>query len=160
MGLANAMGAVSTDAHWILRLQQLHGEFRRTPADRWSVVFAAGVCVTFGGLFVGLMIGTPRDPEPLFAPAWFALPAVTLFGLAGWFVRTLDVRYEFENGELRAVRRGVVLWKEDLTGLTRVVATQGRSGIISMKLIWPDRTRRLELYRSVQAAVDGVEHVD
>jgi hypothetical protein len=153
MGVAYAMGGVPTDAHWINRLQHLHGEFRRTPADWWSVVFAAGVCVAFGGLCVGLMIGTARDPEPLFAPAWFALPAVALFGLAVAFVRKLDIRYQFEDGEVLAVRRGVVLWREDLAGLTRVTATQGRSGIISMKLIWPDHRRRMELYRSVQAAV-------
>jgi len=51
------------------------------------------------------------------------------------------------------VRQGVVLWREDLAGLQRVTATQGRSGIISMKLIWRDHSRRMELYRSVQAAV-------
>jgi len=87
MGVALAMGGVPTDAHWIVRLQHLHGDFRRTPSDWWSVVFAAGVCVTFGGLFVGLIIGAARDPEPLFAPAWFALPAVALFGLAVGFLR-------------------------------------------------------------------------
>ena len=153
IGVAYAMGGIPTDAHWIVRLQQLRGEFRRTSSDGWAVMFAAGVCVAFGGLYVGLMIGTARDPEPLFAPAWFALPAVALFGLAGWFVRKLDVCYQFEGGEVRAVRRGVVLWREDLAGLERVTATQGRSGIISMKLIWPDHSRRMELYRSVQAAV-------
>jgi hypothetical protein len=68
MGLAVAMGAVPTDAHWVGRLQHLRGEFRRTPADWWAVVFAAGVFVAFGGLCAGLMIGTARDPEPLFAP--------------------------------------------------------------------------------------------
>ena len=155
IAVAYAMGGIPTDAHWIGRLHQLRGEFRRTRSDWWSVVFAAGVFVAFGGLCVGLMIGTARDPEPLFAPAWFALPAVALFGLAGWFVRKLDIQYQFDNGELRAVRQGVVLWREDLAGLTRVTATQGRSGIISMKLIWPDHCRRMELYRSVQAAVEG-----
>src|SRR6185437_8934801 len=145
MGLAYAIGAVPTDAHWIVRLQHLHGDFRRTPSDWWSVVFAAGVCVAFGGLYVGLMIGTARDPERLFAPAWFALPAVALFGLAGWFVQKLDVCYQFEGGEVRAVRRGVVLWREDLAGLTGVTATQGRGGMIFMTLRWPDRTRRMEL---------------
>ena len=87
IGVAYAMGGIPTDAHWISRLQRLRGEFRRTPADWWSVVFAAGVFVAFGGLCVGLMIGTARDPEPLFAPAWFALPAVALFGLAVGFLR-------------------------------------------------------------------------
>jgi hypothetical protein len=157
MGVAYAMGAVPTDAHWVGRLQRLRGEFRRTRADWWAVGFAAGVCVAFGGLCVGLMIGTARDPEPLFAPAWFALPAVALFGLAGWFVRKLDIQYQFEDGEVRAVRRGVVLWREDLAGLTRVTATQGRGGMIFMTLRWPDRTRRMELYRSVRAAVEGRE---
>lgn len=155
MGVALALGGVPTDAHWISRLQQLRGKFRRTRSDRWAVVFAAGVFVAFGGLCVGFMIGTARDPEPLFAPVWFALPAIVLFGLAVVFVRKLDVCYQFEDGEVRAVRGGVMLWRENLAGLTRVTATQGRSGIISMKLIWPDHRRRMELYRSVQAAVES-----
>src|SRR6185437_16935003 len=82
-----------------------------------------------------------------------APPEARVLGVA--FVRKLDIYYHFDNGELRAVRQGVVLWREDLAGLKRVTATLGRSGIISMKLIWPDHRRRMELYRSVQAAVES-----
>jgi len=98
-----------------------------------------------------------RQGNSLSASGWSALPVVFCFGLATWFLRGLDVPYQFENGELRAVRRGVVLWKEDLTGLTRLTATQGRSGAIWMTLRWPDHTRRMELYRSVRAAVEAGE---
>ena len=79
MGVAVALGGVPTDAHWIGRLRALRGEFRRTPTDWWSVVFAAGVCVAFGGLCAGLMIGTAKDPEALFAPAWLRFPRSSSF---------------------------------------------------------------------------------
>ena len=154
-GVAYALGYFPTDARWASRLQHLHGEFRRTSSDWWSVVLTAAIFVAMGGLFVGLMIATARQAEPLSAPAWLAVPAMLFFGLAVWFLRRLDIRYQFENGELRALRRGVLLWKEDLTGLIRVTATEGRTGVIWMTLRWPDRTRRMELYRSVRAAVEG-----
>jgi hypothetical protein len=118
-------------------------------------MFTAAIGVAMGGLCVGLSTGVARDPEPLFAPAWFALPAILFFGLAVWFLARLDLRYRFEHGELRAVKGGVVLWKEDLAGLIRVTATEGRTGAIWMKCTWPDRTRRMELYRSVRAAVES-----
>jgi hypothetical protein len=157
IGVAYAMGGVPTDAHWIVGLQQVRGEFRRTPSDWWSMVFTAGICVAMGGLCVGLGLATAWQPDPLFSPAWFAVPAVLFFALAGWFLGRLDIRYAFENGEVRAVRRGVVLWREDLAGLMRVTATEGRTGVISMTLRWPDHTRRMELYRSVRAAVERRE---
>ena len=153
-GVAYALGAVPTQARWAHRLQHLHGEFRRTSADWWSVVFTAAVLAALGGAFVGLCIRTVLQKDSPFFSAWFAVLAAVVFGLAVWFLRRLDIRYEFENGELRAVRGGVVLWREDLTGLERVTATQGRTGVIWMTLTWPDRTRRMELYRSVQAELE------
>jgi hypothetical protein len=116
-------------------------------------VFTAGLFIAMGGLLVGFDLRTLRQSEPLFTAAWFSLPALVFFGLAVLLLRRLDTRYQFESGEVRAVRRGKVLWRENLTGLTRVTAMEGRSGLIWMKLTWPDHTRWMELYRSVLAEV-------
>ena len=153
-GVAYALGYFPTDSRWAHRLQHLHGEFRRTSSEGWSVRLTVALLVATGGAFVGFVIRTALQKDSPFFSAWFAVLAAVVFGLAVWFLRRLDIRYEFENGELRAVRGGVVLWREDLTGLERVTATQGRTGVIWMTLTWPDRTRRTELYRSVQAELE------
>jgi hypothetical protein len=73
--------------------------------------------------------------------------------MAAWLLMRNGVWYRFEGGTVSAYRAsGTLLWQEDLKDLSRIVCTRGRSTTV-MKLHWPDRTRRMDLYDSLEAAL-------
>jgi hypothetical protein len=64
------------------------------------------------------------------------------------------VRYKFDRGSVTALRGAKVLWHEDLTGLQYVLYTNGRWNDL-ITLHWPNRKRRIELYSSLQQALNS-----
>jgi hypothetical protein len=154
IGLARGFGYVPTGPVWVHRLQSLHGDFRRSRWDRWTRYVIEGIGLAGGAWTLGFSVQRylriPSGTDLILGA--MALTLLTLFVV---LVMRNGVWYHFDRGAVSAYRAGgALLWKEDLNGLTRIVCTRGRSSAF-LRLHWPDRTRRMELYDSLEAALSA-----
>ena len=150
-GLVSALGYVPTGPTWIQRLQSLRGEFRRPGFDRTIryAVEALGIVYTVAIVRLSLQqyarYGSVNPPLLIMA-------FVLAVGTAYLLLRN-GVWYRLEGGILSAHRgTGALLWQEDLHGLLRVVCTRGPTHY-QIRLYWPERSRRMELYPSLEVAL-------
>jgi hypothetical protein len=154
IGLARGFGYVPTGPAWVHRLQSLHGDFRRSRWDRWMRTALAAMLAAWGAwqLVVhvqGYLLMRSRADVYLGALA-FGILAVALV-----LLMRSDVWYRFEGGTVSAYRAaGTLLWQDDLKSLTHILCTRGGSRIV-MWLHWPDHTRHMELYASLEAALSA-----
>jgi hypothetical protein len=154
IGLARGFGYVPTSPAWPLRLQILHGDFRRSRVDLWMRYALAAMIATWGAwqLVVhvqGYLLMRSR------ADVYLGALALGILALALVLLMRNGVWYRFEGGTVSAYRgAGILLWQDDLKGLTHILCTRGGSRIV-MWLHWPDHTRHMELYDSLEAALSA-----
>ncbi len=154
-GMAYSIGYFPTRAQWAVRMQHLNGEFKRSPSEWRSGIFQVAILVAIGGWFVGLGIWSARHQEPAVSPLFGILPGAVFLAGAIYFLRRLELRYVFAHGEVCALRaNGAIAWRENLTGLSRVTATQARGGAVWIKLCWADRTRWMDLTDSLRVRLE------
>ncbi len=136
------------------RLLVLHGEFRRSTSERvfWYVI--EGLCMSWGAWMLALCVHEyvrwgSRAGWPVGAMG------LVIISMGLYAITRNGRRYRFEHGVLTALRHnGQPLWQEDLAGLTSMTRMRGRRGFVTtLTLRWPDHTRRLELVRSLEAAL-------
>jgi hypothetical protein len=148
IGLTAAAGYTPTPQAWRDQLLKINGEFRRSAPDLgFRVAFEIMLLAvgTFGAV-VNLRNYTPGDGNSLFAGGMCV--AIVAIGLS--LVSRNRIWYRFADGTVSALKgRSKVLWQEDLAGLESVVYTYGRLNSF-IKLLWPHRKRRIELYSSLR----------
>jgi hypothetical protein len=88
---------------------------------------------------------------------WLDFSMILIFAAFSlWFAYFMGRRYTFESGSVLCVwANGRELWREDLQGLLDIVCTSGRGGITWMKLQWPKRSRRVQLFDGLRRALDS-----
>lgn len=110
-----------------------------------------------GALLTGLGYRTYLRTGSLQSLSLCVMP-VAVIAAAFYAMSRNGIWYKFERGSVSAFSdSGKLQWREDLTGLTEVLCTQGRA-VTVMTLRWSDHKRRMELYdslRKVLAAHDS-----
>jgi hypothetical protein len=155
VGMARATGFAPIGPAWRDRLRALQGEFRRSTSERVFWYAFEGLAVCWGSWFVGFSV---REYVNWGVTEW---PIGVLGGLIvsiGLFAITRNGRrYRFQNGTLTILRHnGQPIWQHTLAGLTSLTLMRGRGGFVTtLTLRWPDHTRRLELFQSLQAVLSA-----
>lgn len=148
LGLATAAGYTPTPQAWRDQLLKVNGEFRRSAPDLGFRVAFETMLIAVGayGVVVNLHRYTAGDGNSLF-PGGMCV-AIVAIGIL--LVSRNRIWYRFADGTVSALKgRSKVLWKEDLAGLEAVVYTYGQFNSF-IKLLWPHRKRRIELYSSLR----------
>jgi hypothetical protein len=136
------------------RLQSLHGDFRRSRADYCIRLALAGIIAAFGASQLVLHVRGYRLMQSS-ADVYLGAGTLGFLAMAAWLLMRNGVWYRFAGGTVSAYRAGGTrLWQEDLRDLSHIVCTRGRSTTV-MKLHWPDHTRSMELYDSLEAALSA-----
>jgi len=126
-------------------------------AERVFWYLFEGLAVCFG---VGLVSFCVRDYLSWGLTDWPIGVMGSAILLTGLFAITRNGRwYRLDHAVLTAVRsNGQVAWQEPLAGLESVMVTRGRGGFVSTLILrWPGHTRRLELFRSLEAALASAD---
>lgn len=148
IGLAAAAGYTPTPQAWRDQLLKINGEFRRSAPDMGLRVAFEIMLLAVGtfGAAANLRNYAPGDGNSLFAGG--ICVAIVAIGLS--LVSHNRIWYRFADGTVSALKgRSKVLWQEDLAGLESVVYTYGQLNSF-IKLRWPHRKRRIELYSSLR----------
>jgi hypothetical protein len=148
IGLAAAAGYTPTPQAWRDQLLKINGEFRRSARDLGFRVAFETMLIAVGtyGVIVNLRSYIPGDGNSLFAGGMCV--AIVATGIL--LVSRNRIWYRFADGTVSALKgRSKLLWQEDLAGLESVVYTYGQLNSF-IKLLWPHRKRRIELYSSLR----------
>jgi hypothetical protein len=153
IAVARSAGYQPVGPAGIRRLCALQGEFRRSISERIVWYVFEGLALGWGSWMVGS-----------------AVSEYVRWGVTEWSIGAMGgvivsiglsaiVRngrwYEFNNGLLTVLRYNhQPIWQENLVGLTSATLMRGRGGFVTtLVLRWPGHTRRLELFRSLEAAL-------
>jgi hypothetical protein len=133
-------------------MTRVSARLRRSRVDYCIRLAVAGIIAAFGASQLVLHVQSYRLMQSSHDVYLGAL-ALGFLAMATYLLMRNGVWYRFEGGTVSAYRaRGTLLWREELKDLSRIVCTAGRFTTV-MKLQWPDRTRRMELYSSLEAAL-------
>jgi hypothetical protein len=149
--ISSLLGYRPVGRDWAARLPHLNGHFRRNTSEKiHRLLYGAA------GLFVAVAIPVTEMSRPgsgdLHEP-FLQGALVTLVIISGWVLWPLTQSYVIRNVELSCVLwNGRVLWREDLAGLEYVTCSTNR-GISRLVLKWPQRRRRMELFESLERAM-------
>lgn len=152
VGAITEFGRAPISHFWRDRILELNGEFRRSSADEVLRNMVEG-CITLVSAVV--IFTSCLHYARVGSDVWLYLDGLSLVtvGLARRAASKNGMWYQFQQGSVSAFSaRGKLLWREDLSGLKAVYCTRGRA-VTCLALRWPDRTRSMEFYASLEAAL-------
>jgi hypothetical protein len=156
IGLAKYAGFSPVWAGWQQRLLALKGEFRRSFSERVFWYVFEVLSISWGSWILALGV---REYVRWGSREWWPIGVMGLGFLSiGLYAIARNGRsYRLEHGVLTVLRHnGQPVWQENLAGLTDITMMRGRGGFVTtLTLRWPGHTRRLELFRSLEAALSA-----
>jgi len=118
----------------------------------WAVIFIAPFSVVAGKSWSNFARTTSLEDAALAA---FCLMAIALVAL--WIVPRAFVKYELRDGHISRVSSdGKVRWRENLSGVPRVVLCNDRLNTF-LTLRWAERRRSFLVPDSLAEAIDAVQ---